>query len=54
MAEAALAGLDAGEAITIPTLVAPSIRDDMEAVRGRFLGDVIGGKVAALYLGQPG
>lgn len=52
MVDAALAGLDAGEAVTIPTLVTPSIWDDMEAVRGRFLGDVIGGKVGARYLGQ--
>ena len=49
LVDAALAGLDAGETITIPTLGTPQIWDDMEALRQRFLVDVLSGNVADRY-----
>lgn len=51
LAGAALAGLAAGEKVATPTLVSPEIWDEMEKLRGRFLGDVVGGKVAERYTG---
>ncbi len=50
LVDAALAGLDAGENVTIPTLRDPTIWEEMEGVRRRFLADVIGGQVASRYL----
>ncbi len=45
----ALAALDNGEAVTIPTLKDLSVWAAMEDERGRFLRDVIGGEIAARY-----
>lgn len=50
LVDAALAGLDAGETITVPTLVSPGIWDDIEDKRRAFLGEVVGGRVAERYL----
>lgn len=50
LADAALAGLAAGEAVTVPTLVSPVIWDDIEGQHRAFLGEVIGGRVAERYL----
>lgn len=50
LVDAALAGLDAGEVVTIPTLGTTSIWGDMEGARQRFMGDVMSGKVAERYV----
>lgn len=49
LVDAVLAGLDAGEQVTIPTLQTPGIMDDMEALRSRFVGEVIQGRIAGRY-----
>ncbi len=49
LVDAALAGLAAGEAITVPTLVSPRRWDEMEAARGAFLAEVVGGRVGERY-----
>lgn len=49
LVDAALAGLDAGEKVTIPTLRTEGIWADMEAARGRFFGEVVQGQVAERY-----
>lgn len=49
LVDAALAGLAAGEPVTIPTLRTEAIWTDMEAGRRRFLGEIIQGKVADRY-----
>ncbi len=49
LVDAALTGLDAGETVTVPTLRSEQVWADMEAARGRFLGEVVGGKVAERY-----
>lgn len=51
LVDAALTGLEQGEEITIPTLVDDESWNAMESERNRFLGNVMGGKVAARYLG---
>lgn len=51
LVDAAMAGLAAGEGVTVPTLVTPGRWDDMEAARGAFLAEVIGGRVADRYAG---
>lgn len=52
LVDAALAGLAQGEEITIPTLVDDALWSKMEAGRGEFLGDVMGGRIAPHYLGD--
>lgn len=49
LVDAALAGFDAGEEITMPTLVDESIWADMETLRTRFAADIFGGRVAPRY-----
>ncbi|HEY8616412.1 SDR family oxidoreductase [Phenylobacterium sp.] len=49
LVDAALAGLGAGEAITVPTLLTPGRWDEMEAARKAFLAEVVGGQVAERY-----
>lgn len=49
LVDVALAALDNGESVTIPTLKDLSIWAAMEEERGRFLRDVIGGEIAARY-----
>lgn len=50
LVDAALAGLEQGEAVTIPTLRSPAIWDQMETSRQAFLGEVIAGQIAERYL----
>lgn len=49
LVDAAFAGLDAGETVTIPTLVTAGRWDEMEAQRGAFMAEVGGGRVADRY-----
>lgn len=49
LVEAALAGLDAGEEVTMPTLVDEAIWSEMEGLRTRFVSDLFGGQVAPRY-----
>lgn len=51
LVDAALAGLEQGEKITVPTLASLAIWDDMETSRQAFLGEVLAGTVAARYRG---
>lgn len=49
LVDAALAGLDAGEAVTCPTLREHSVWTHLEQARARFLGETMAGKVASRY-----
>lgn len=49
LVDAALAGLDAGETITSPSLQGLEAWDAMEAARGKYMSEVTSGKVAPRY-----
>ncbi|HRX73300.1 MAG TPA: SDR family oxidoreductase [Hyphomonas sp.] len=49
LVDAALAGLDAGETVTVPTLARAVLWDDIVAAQTRFLSDVVSGEVATRY-----
>jgi short-subunit dehydrogenase len=49
LVDAALAGLEAGEAVTIPSLLNLETWQAMEAARGAFMGQVGSGQVADRY-----
>ncbi|MEZ6011629.1 MAG: SDR family oxidoreductase [Hyphomonas sp.] len=49
LVDAALAGLEAGETVTVPTLSRTVLWDDIVAAQTRFLGDVVSGEVATRY-----
>lgn len=49
LVDAALAGLAAGEAVTVPTLTSLDAWTALETARTAFLKDVVGGKVAPRY-----
>lgn len=50
LVDAALAGLDAGEAVTTPSLLDAAVWDALEAARGAFMAGVSTGAVAERYL----
>ena len=45
-----MAGLVAGELVTTPTLTDPAIWAGLEAERGRYMAQVMGGTIAPRYL----
>lgn len=49
LVDAALAGLDAGERVTSPTLTQPEVWEEVLAVRKRYMADTTAGQVAARY-----
>lgn len=49
LVDAALAGAEAGEAVTVPSLGDPAIWDRLESGRQAFMGAVTSGQVAARY-----
>lgn len=49
LVDAALAGLEAGETVTTPSLEAPATWDAIEAARLAYLGQVMSGTVATRY-----
>jgi len=55
LVDAALAGLDAGEAITTPTLADDAVWQGLEQARAAYLGATTSGQLAERYLvGAPG
>lgn len=49
LVDAALAGLDAGEEVTSPSIGDPAIWEALEGARGRFMKAAVSGKVAERY-----
>jgi uncharacterized protein len=50
LVDAALAGLDAGEAVTTPTLTRAGVWEALEVARAGFIEATMGGKVAPRYI----
>ena len=50
LVDAALAGAEAGETVTVPSLGDPEIWNRLEAARQAFMGAVGSGQVAPRYL----
>jgi hypothetical protein len=51
LVDAALAGLDAGEDVTLPSIGDPTLWAEMEAQRQRFMAAAVSGTVAPRYAG---
>jgi len=54
LVDAALAGLDAGEGVTVPSMLDAQTWDTLEKARGEFLKATLSGKVASRYGAESG